>query len=78
MSDLRWTRRHENVTKIGSVVEIPNFNKENHIVILPENTKMKTAVDICSKNESFYVEYLHWNNNGILDGFIDYKKICSH
>ena len=74
MSDLKWTRRHENVTKIGSVEEIPDFDKENHIVILPENTKMKTAVDIYSKNESFYVEYLQWNNNGVLDGFIDHKK----
>ena len=74
MSDLKWTRRHENVTKIESIADISNFDKENHIVVLPEKTKMKEAVDLYSRNENFYVEYLHWNNNGILDGFIDHKK----
>ena len=74
MSDLKWTRRHENVTKIESIAEISNFDKDNHIVVLPENTKMKEAVDLYSRNKNFYVEYLHWNNNGILDGFIDHKK----
>ena len=74
MSDLKWTRRHENVTKIELIEEIRSLDKENHIVILPENTKMKDAVDLYSRNKNFYVEYLHWNNNGILDGFIDHKK----
>ena len=74
MFDLKWTRRHENITKIGSVEEIPNFDKENHIVILPEEAKMKSAIDIYSQENGFYVEYLHWNNNGVLDGFIDHRK----
>ena len=74
MSDLKWTRRHENVTKIESIDEISCLDKENHIVVLPEKTKMKEAVDLYSRNGNFYVEYLHWNNNGILDGFIDHKK----
>ena len=74
MSDLKWTRRHENVTKIESIDEITNFVKENHIVILPERCKMKDAVDVYCRNENFYVEYLHWNNDSVLDGFIDHKK----
>lgn len=74
MSDLKWTRRHDNVTKIKSVDDICSLDKENYIVVLPENTKMKEAIDLYSRKENFYVEYLHWNNNGILDGFIDYKK----
>ena len=45
MTDLKWTRRHENVTKIVSVVDIHEFNKENHIVILPKDVKMSTAID---------------------------------
>ena len=73
MSDLKWTRRHENVTKIESVDEITNLTKENHIVVLPESVKMKEAINMYSRNENFYVEFLHWNNNGILDGFIDHK-----
>ena len=74
MADLSWTRRHENVTKIKSIEEIINMSKENHIVILPEGVKMKDAVELYSKNENVYVEYLHWNNNSILDGFIDHNK----
>ena len=74
MLDLKWSRRHENVTKIKSIDELCSLDKENHIVVLPENTKMKEAIDLYSKSENFYVEYLHWNNNGILDGFIDHKK----
>ena len=41
MSDLKWPRCHENVTKIDSVEEIGSLDKENRIVVLPENTKMK-------------------------------------
>ena len=74
MSDLKWTRRHENVTKIGSIEEICTLNKENHIIVLPESVKIKDAIELYSTNNNFYIEYLHWNNNKILDGFIDYNK----
>ena len=74
MCDLKWTRRHDNVTKIKSVNDVCNFDKENHIVVLPEGVKMNDAISLYSRNENLYVEYLHWNNNGILDGFIDHKK----
>ena len=74
MSDLKWTRRLENVTQIVDVDEISSLDKENRIVVLPPETKMKKAVDSYSRNKTFYVEYLHWNNNSILDGFIDHKK----
>ena len=56
MSDLKWTRRHENVTKIESIEEISSLDKENHIVVLPEKIRMKEAVDLYSRNENFYVE----------------------
>ena len=35
---------------------------------------MKEAIEVYTEKENFYVEYLHWNNNGILDGFIDHNK----
>ena len=54
--------------------DILSFGRENHIVVLPENTKMKGAIELYSKKESFYIEYLHWDNRGMLDGFIDHKK----
>ena len=74
MCDLKWSRRHENVTKIESVEEICSLDKENHIVVIPEKTKMTEAINIYSRSENFYVEYLHWNNNGVLDGFIDHNN----
>ena len=74
MFDLKWTRRHEKVTKLQSISEIYDMNKENHIIILPESVKMKDAIELYSTSNNFYIEYLHWNNNGILDGFIDHSK----
>ena len=74
MSDRKWTRRHENITKLNNINEIYSLDKENNIIILPEESKMREAINLYSRSENFYVEYLHWNNNGILDGFIDHKR----
>ena len=61
MSDLKWTRRHENVMKIDSVKDLSNITKQNHIVILPEKVKMNEAIHYYCLNKSFYVEYLQTN-----------------
>ena len=74
MTDIKWTRRHENITKLNNINEIYRLDAENNIIILPEEAKMTEAINVYSRSEKFYVEYLHWNNNGILDGFIDHKK----
>ena len=36
--------------------------------------KMNTAIDTYVNNSKMYIKYLHWNNRGILDGFIDHNK----
>ena len=74
MADIKWTRLHENITKIKNVDELVDLDKENNIVILPEDMRMNTAIDTYVNPSGYYVEYIHWNNNGILDGFIDHKK----
>ena len=74
MSELKWTRRHEKVTKLKSISEMYDMDKQDHIIILPETSKINDAIEIYSTNNNFYIEYLHWNNNGILDGFIDHNK----
>ena len=74
MADIKWTRRHENITKIKNVDELVNLRKENNIVILPEDMRMNTPIDTYVNTSGYYVEYIHWNNNGILDGFIDHRK----
>ena len=78
MSDLKWTRRHENVTRINTTDDIKCLEKENHIIILPPKIKMKEAVESYSKINEYYIEYMHWNNNGMFDGFIDHKKTCTY
>lgn len=35
---------------------------------------MRDAISLYSTNANLYVEYLHWNNDGVLDGFIDHNK----
>ena len=36
MTDIKWTRRHENVSKLNSINEIYSLDKENNIIIIPE------------------------------------------
>lgn len=54
--------------------EIHSFDKENHIVILPENKRMEDAISLYSESKSFCAEYLYLDNRGNLDGFIDHNK----
>ena len=73
LSEMKWTRRHDNIIKIDNKDD--SFKeRENNIIILPEDMKMNEAINLYSEKEGFYVEFMHWNNNGILDGFIDHKQ----
>ena len=74
MSELKWSRRHENIDKIETVHEISDMKRENNVIILPKGVKMKEAIEMYVKDTNFYVEYLHWNNRGVLDGFVDHRK----
>lgn len=35
---------------------------------------MNEAINLYSEKEGFYVEFMHWNINSILDGFIDHNQ----
>ena len=74
MFDLKWTGRHENFFRLKGVNDIFSLERENHIIILPEDVKMSQTIDAYINKTNFYVEYMHWDNNGILDGFIDHKQ----
>ena len=74
MAELKWTRRNENVCKLDSVDDVATHKRENAVIILPEEAKMTAAIKKYVDKSNFYVEYLHWNNNGILDGFMDDKN----
>ena len=45
MSDITWTWRHENITKLKSVDDIEKMNEKNNIIVLPEDVRMPDAVD---------------------------------
>ena len=74
MSDLTWSRRHENIHQIKEIDEINSHGKEKHIIILPSEMKMPLVLNNYVAQSKYYVEYLHWNNNSILDEFIDHKN----
>lgn len=50
---------------------------ENHIIVCPPEMKVKTAAGEYMQKSDYYVEYLHFNNNGQLDGFLDHKNNMS-
>ena len=74
MSDLKWTRRHDQMTLLNSLEEDEELDKENHIIMLPEDTKMEHAKELCIGRTNYFVEYLHWDNRGVLDGFLDHRN----
>ena len=45
MTDFRWSRSHENVTKLNTIDEMTNTSKENHIIVLPEEARMTEAIE---------------------------------
>ena len=74
MSDLKWTRRHVNIYKMKKLEDLHYIDKENNIIILPEGVKIPQVIEIYMNLSNLYIEFLHWSNNGILDGFIDHRK----
>ena len=74
MTEMKWTRNHEFVHKLDNFDDIYELNKKDNIIVLPEDVKMMQAIDAYINSTCYYVEYLHWNNNGILDGFIDHRN----
>ena len=74
MIEVKWQRRNENVHKLSNLEDVAEHNKKDCIIILPEEAKMQEAAKRYYDASKFYIEYLHWNNNGILDGFMDEKN----
>lgn len=47
---------------------------ENHVIILPPDTKVEPVIEEYIYRSQYSAEYLHFDNNGRLDGFIDHKS----
>ena len=74
MTEMKWSRNHEFVHKLDKFDDFYELDKKDNIIVLPEDVKMMQAIDAYIHSTCYYVEYLHWNNNGILDGFIDHRN----
>ena len=70
MSELKWTRRHDQFTMYDDV----NDKTKNNIIVCPEDLDVRKAICEYMRDTKFYVEYLHFNNNGQLDGFLDHNN----
>ena len=89
MSELKWSNRSCNYIKYQQLVDNADAdivkqknnktNKptlltiENHVIILPEDMKIEYVIEQYMIRTNYFVEYLRYDNNGRLDGFMDHK-----
>ena len=76
MTDLKWSSNHDekNIKLIESDYDIIENKNKNCVMILPEDMKMYRAIQLYTQTNNYYIEFMHWDNNGQLDGFIDHNK----
>ena len=74
MSDMKWSRRHNQFAVLKSIDEEEELDVSNHDIVIPEDIKLELMVDQYMLRTNFFVEYLHFSNNGALDGFIGHKN----
>ena len=70
MSEVKWIRRHDKFIKYEDITD----QTENSIIICPPEMKIHTTVCQYMLRYNYYVEYLHFSNNGQLDSFVDHKN----
>ena len=89
MSELKWSKRSSNYIKYQQLInngdaiivkqEDSKSHKptlstiENQVIILPEDMKIEYVIEQYVIRTNYFVEYLHYYNNGRLDGFMDHK-----
>ena len=45
MSELKWPQRHKHITVLNSLEEEEELDKENHVIVLPEDAKIEHAIE---------------------------------
>lgn len=58
------------INTLNNLDKIGNENRDQ-IFVLPEDMKLEEVIDTCVVKANYFVEYLNWNNRGVLDGFLD-------
>ena len=90
MSELKWSNRSSNYIKYQQLIDNgdaiiakqedskshkPTLSTiENYEIILPEDMKIEYVIEQFLIRTNHFVEYLRYDNNGRLDGFMDHKQ----
>ena len=59
---------------INDMEEEEQLDVTNKVIVLPEDEKIEPVIDCYIFRTNYFVEYLHFNSNGRLDGFIGHKS----
>ena len=87
MTDTNWSNKSSNhikyaelVNNMDDIIDGKKLDKpklstiENHVIILPPDTKIEPIIEEYTIRSNYFVEYLHFDNNGRLDGFIHHAN----
>ena len=82
MSEPKWSNKSSNYIMYEELEnnELTEEGKptlltiENHVIILPPDMKIEPVIEAYMIRTNYFVEYLHYDNNGRLDGFMDHKN----
>ena len=72
--ELKWSNRSANMIKLDDIYQILELETNESLIVLPANNKIEEAVDLVLNKYDIYIEFLHWDNCGKLDGFIDHRN----
>ena len=82
MTDMKWSNKSSNYIMYEELEnnELTEESKptlmtiENHVIVLPPDSKIEPVIETSMIRTNYFVEYLHYDNNGRLDGFMDHKN----
>ena len=84
MTDMKWPNKssiyimyQDLVHSMDELIDNGKSDKptlstiENHVIVLPPDTKVEPVVEEYIYRSQYFVEYLHFDNNGRLDVFLN-------
>ena len=74
MGDIISSRRHEQFVVLNNMEEEEALDVSDKVIVFPEEEKIEPVIDRYIYRTNYFVEHLHFNNNGRLDGFLDHKN----
>lgn len=72
--EFKWLRKSGKIIRLDELNELIDLDIRDSIIVIPEDNAIEQAADIIVSKYKLYIEYLHWNNGGKLDGFVTHKN----